>query len=132
MVASSPAGAFQTPRVESVLAMMPATAPHGAKVVRRFSLRGSCIFIRGKNAAAFLLRVMKLLTPDSAAVTSFQLAGGSAMNSARRSPQYFEAASRVEDAMSVSGSSGGMHSRLKRSAFSNAKSPSLFGLAGLI
>ncbi len=47
-VASRPAGAFQTPRLVSVRAMMPATAPHGTKLVHLvISQRIGCIR-RGK------------------------------------------------------------------------------------
>jgi len=46
--ASVPAGAFQTPSCASVRAMMPATAPQGAKSSRRFLNKGSGMRSRGK------------------------------------------------------------------------------------
>ncbi len=53
-VASSPAGAFQTPRCASVRANTPATAPHGANVASRFSRSGSAARMRGKYSAALV------------------------------------------------------------------------------
>ena len=48
IVASSPAGAFQTPRSASVRAMIPATAPHGGNRSSAPSSSGSAARIRGK------------------------------------------------------------------------------------
>ena len=56
-VAASPAGAFHTPRWASVRAKTPATAPQGTNSSIWLSRSGFGCMRRGKNTAAFLLRV---------------------------------------------------------------------------
>ena len=84
-VASKPAGAFQTPRCESVREKIPATAPQGTNDSIWLPCRGSVSFKRGKKTAAFLLFVPRALTPDFARSTLVQLLGGSTRSIARLS-----------------------------------------------
>ena len=56
-VASSPAGAFHTPRCASVRAITPATAPLGAKVSTWFSFSGWARAAAGRTGAALALLV---------------------------------------------------------------------------
>ncbi len=87
--ASSPAGAFQTPRLASVRAITPATAPLGAKVSTWLSFSGLGWRSRGKNSAALALLVPSTESKpvSKSAVTSpasFQAGGGSTSCTARR------------------------------------------------
>src|SRR3954467_11357751 len=59
-VASTPAGAFHTPRDASVRLMMPATAPHGAKGVRLLASSGFLARSRGKYTAALWLALKRI------------------------------------------------------------------------
>src|SRR5262249_18748120 len=88
---SSPAGAFHTPRVASVRAKTPATAPHGTNSSSWPSRSGFDCTSRGKNSAAFLLLVPTLARPPAAAAGAFQLLGGSTTSSAPRDSQYVAA-----------------------------------------
>ncbi len=123
-VASKPAGAFHTPRCVSVRAKIPATAPQGTNSSIWLSRNGLGCLSRGKKRAAFLLFVPMLPTPLFALSLLLHPFGGSTRSIARRSSQYFAAYPTRLESMLSSDLYGGMHRRLKISAFCRAYSPS--------
>ena len=76
-VASSPAGAFHTPRVASVRASTPATAPEAANVSIWLSRSGLVCLSRGKYTAALALSVPRAAKPDLASATEPHVGGAS-------------------------------------------------------
>jgi hypothetical protein len=84
--AAVPAGAFQTPREASVLAMTPAMVPQGGTVISSPFCDGSAIWTPGKYTAAFAAGVPVsggAFIPATALATVVQPAGGSTSRIAR-------------------------------------------------